>query len=374
MSIPFNKLKKTSASMNYVQACYESGHLHGGGAFTQKCAALLQKQTGTGKAFLTPSCTDALEMMALLLDIQPGDEVIMPSYTFSSSANAVVLRGGVPVFVDIDPKTQNISATAIKSAITNKTKAIMVMHYGGIACAMDDILKMGVPVIEDAAHAYGASYKGRALGTLGQLGAYSFHNTKNISSGEGGALLVNDGSLSKRAEILLEKGTDRINFTRGEVGFYSWRDIGSSFVMSDLSAAFLLGQMESMDAINSARLSVWNAYHEGLASLENAGHLTRPHVPEGCDHNAHLYYILCQSKQAKDTLISAAKSANIGIISHYVPLHSSPAGLRYGRVSGEMTQTDRLADTLLRLPLYPDMTASDIDQVLSIVTKTLKMA
>ncbi len=354
--IPFNKPYMTGKELWYISQAHNKGYLAGDGYFTKQCHAWLEKTTGTKKALLTHSCTAALEMAAILADIQPGDEIIMPSYTFVSTANAFVLRGGVPVFVDIRPDTLNIDETKIESAITKKTKAIVPVHYAGVGCEMDAIMEIAkrynLIVIEDAAQGLMATYKGRPLGTIGHLGAISFHETKNIISGEGGALLINDERFIERAEIIREKGTDRSKFFRGEVDKYTWVDIGSSYLPSDLIAAFLFAQMEEAEAITNRRLSIWQNYHCAFEKLEKDGKLRRPYIPAHCKHNAHMYYLLMQDLKTRNAFIDYMKSAGIQCIFHYVPLHSSPAGLRFGRIEGSMENTEKISDRLVRLPLW----------------------
>jgi dTDP-4-amino-4,6-dideoxygalactose transaminase len=358
-NIPFNKPYMTGRELWYIAQAHTNGHLAGDGMFTKKCHAWLEARTGTLKALLTHSCTAALDMAAMLADIQPGDEVIMPSYTFVSTANAFVLRGGIPVFVDIRPDTLNIDETLIEAAITPRTKAIVPVHYAGVACEMDAIMSIAqrhkLLVIEDAAQAVMSTYKGKPLGTIGHLGAYSFHETKNIISGEGGALLVNDGRFAERAEIIREKGTNRSQFFRGQIDKYSWVDIGSSYLPGEVIAAFLWAQMEEAQSITRNRLDIWHRYHEALAPLEEAGKLRRPIIPEGCQHNAHMYYILLESLKKRTEVIAQLKEQGVHAVFHYVPLHSSPAGKKYGRASGELRHTCDLADRLLRLPLWVDM-------------------
>jgi len=354
--IPFNKPYMTGRELWCIAQAHANGQLSGDGVFTKKCHAWLEERTGSGTALLTHSCTAALEMAAILADIQPGDEVIMPSYTFVSTANAFVLRGGVPVFVDIRPDTLNIDEAKIEDAITPRTKAIVPVHYAGVACEMDAILNIAqqhkLLVIEDAAQGIMSTYKGKPLGALGHMGAYSFHETKNIIAGEGGALLVNDGRFSERAEIIREKGTNRSKFFRGEVDKYTWVDIGSSYLPSELVAAFLLAQMEEADSITARRLKIWQFYHEQFAELEAAGCLRRPVVPAECQHNAHMYYILLPDEPARAQLIARLKSEGIHSVFHYIPLHSSPMGRQVGRVSGSMNVTDDISERLLRLPLW----------------------
>jgi dTDP-4-amino-4,6-dideoxygalactose transaminase len=358
-NIPFNKPYMTGRELWYIAQAHTNGHLAGDGMFTKNCHAWLEARTGAHKALLTHSCTASLDMAAMLADIQPGDEVIMPSYTFVSTANAFVLRGGVPVFVDIRPDTLNIDETLIEAAITPRTRAIVPMHYAGVACEMDTIMSIAqrhkLLVIEDAAQAVMSAYKGKPLGTIGHLGAYSFHETKNIISGEGGALLVNDDRFAERAEIIREKGTNRSQFFRGQIDKYTWVDIGSSYLPGEVIAAFLWAQMEEAQSITERRLDIWRRYHEAMATLEGAGRLRRPVIPEGCQHNAHMYYILLESLEKRTEVIAQLKEQNVHAVFHYVPLHSSPAGKKYGRTSGALTHTDDLADRLLRLPLWLGM-------------------
>ena len=358
-NIPFNKPYMTGRELWYIAQAHTNGHLAGDGMFTKKCHAWLESQSGTHKALLTHSCTASLDMAAMLADIKPGDEVIMPSYTFVSTANAFVLRGGIPVFVDIRPDTLNIDETLIEAAITPRTKAIVPVHYAGVACEMDRIMNIAqrhqLVVIEDAAQAVMSSYKGKPLGAIGHLGAYSFHETKNIISGEGGALLVNDDRFADRAEIIREKGTNRSQFFRGQVDKYTWMDIGSSYLPGEVIAAFLWAQMEEAQKITQRRLDLWRRYHAALAPLENAGRLRRPVIPEGCQHNAHMYYILLESLEKRTRVIAQLKEQGVNAVFHYVPLHTSPAGNKYGRVCGNLAHTDNLADRLLRLPLWIDM-------------------
>ena len=355
-TIPFNKPYMTGKELWYIAQAHANGHLAGDGSFTKQCQNWLEARTGTQKALLTHSCTAALEMAAILADIQPGDEVILPSYTFVSTANAFVLRGAVPVFVDIRPDTLNLDETQIETAITERTKAIVPVHYAGVGCDMDAIMAIArrheLIVIEDAAQGIMSTYKGRPLGSIGHLGTLSFHETKNIISGEGGALLINDPELIQRAEVIREKGTNRSQFFRGQVDKYTWVDIGSSYLPSELIAAFLWAQMEEADAITRRRLALWNVYHQWLEALEKAGKLRRPIIPKECVHNAHMYYILLPSLEARTALITALKRSDIHPVFHYVPLHSAPTGLRLGRTHGELAVTDSIADRLLRLPLW----------------------
>jgi dTDP-4-amino-4,6-dideoxygalactose transaminase len=358
-NIPFNKPYMTGRELWYIAQAHTNGHLAGDGMFTKKCHAWLEARTGAHKALLTHSCTASLDMAAMLADIRPGDEVIMPSYTFVSTANAFVLRGGIPVFVDIRPDTLNIDETLIETAITPRTKAIVPVHYAGVACEMDTIMSIAqrhkLLVIEDAAQAVMSAYKGKPLGAIGHLGAYSFHETKNIISGEGGALLVNDDRFAERAEIIREKGTNRSQFFRGQIDKYTWVDIGSSYLPGEVIAAFLWAQMEEAQSITERRLDIWRRYHEAMAPLEGAGKLRRPIIPKDCQHNAHMYYILLESLEKRTEVIALLKEQNVHAVFHYVPLHNSPAGKKYGRTNGELRHTDDLADRLLRLPLWVGM-------------------
>lgn len=374
--IDFNRPYMTGKELYYIAEAKFGNMLAGDGPFTKRCHQWLEQQTGCAKALLTHSCTAALEMMALLLDIRPGDEVIMPSYTFVSTANAFVLRGGVPVFVDIRADTLNIDERLIEAAITPRTKAIVPVHYAGVGCEMDTILAVakrhGLRVVEDAAQGMMATYKGRALGSIGDLGALSFHETKNVISGEGGALLVNDAALAIRAEIIREKGTDRSRFFRGEVDKYTWQEVGSSFLPGELIAAFLWAQLENAQEITRNRLHVWDRYHAALAPLEAQGLLRRPVVPPECGHNAHMYYVLLAPGIDRQSVLRALKSEDIHSVFHYVPLHSSPAGQRYGRVHGSMEVTDRSSEALVRLPLWVGLTAEDQDRIVGVLRGALR--
>ena len=356
MNIPFNKPYMTGKELWYIAQAHGRGHLAGDGTFTKRCHAWLEENAGTGKALLTHSCTAALEMAAMLADLEPGDEVIMPSYTFVSTANAFVLRGAVPVFVDIRPDTLNLDETLIEAAITDRTRAIVAVHYAGVACEMDTILAIarrhGLLVIEDAAQGMMATYKGRALGSIGQLGTLSFHETKNIISGEGGALLVNDPAMQERAEVIREKGTNRSQFFRGEVDKYTWVEAGSSYLPGEIIAAFLWAQMEEAEAITQRRLAIWREYHQWLETLETEGRLRRPVIPRECGHNAHMYYILLPDADTRTRLISELKGQGIHSVFHYIPLHSAPAGRRFARAAGPLPVTDDLSERLLRLPLW----------------------
>ena len=362
--IPFNKPYLTGRELECIADAHTRGQLAGDGHFTRQCNAWLEQNTGCLKALLTHSCTAALEMAAILAGIRPGDEVIMPSYTFVSTANAFVLRGGVPVFVDIRPDTLNIDERLIEAAITPRTKAIVPVHYAGVGCEMDTIMNIahrhGLMVIEDAAQGLMASYHGRALGSFGDLGCLSFHETKNLISGEGGALLINNHELAERAEIIREKGTNRSQFFRGQVDKYTWVDIGSSYLPGEIIAAFLWAQLEEAHSITVRRLEIWNDYHTAFAELENVGRLRRPIVSDDCYHNAHMYYLLLQDLEDRARFIDQMKAQGVNCVFHYVPLHSAPAGIKYARVNGTMAVTEDLSERLVRLPLYHNLEDEDI--------------
>ena len=369
--IPFNVPPCTGNEMKYIGEAVASHKICGDGQFTKKCSAWMEERFGAHKVLLTTSGTTALDMASLLCELQPGDEVILPSFTFSSTANAFVNYGAKLVFVDIRPDTMNIDETKIEAAITDRTKAIVVMHYAGVACEMDTIMaiarKHRLLVIEDAAQAVMSSYKGKALGTIGDFGCYSFHETKNYSMGEGGAILINTPEYVERAEILREKGTDRARFFRGQVDKYTWVDLGDSFLPSELNAAYLWAQLEMADEINEDRLSSWKSYYDAFADLEKKGLVTLPAVPEGCVHNAHMFYLKCRDLEERTALIAFLKARDILAVFHYVPLHSAPAGLRFGRFSGEDVYTTRESDRLVRLPLYYGLTADDQAKVIRAV-------
>jgi dTDP-4-amino-4,6-dideoxygalactose transaminase len=369
--IAFNVPTPVGEEFDYIRAAIEKQHVSGNGTFTQACQAFLEKQLGGGKVLLTHSCTAALEMSALLANIGPGDEVIMPSYTFSSTANAFVLRGAVPVFIDIRLDTLNIDETLIEQAIGPRTRAICVVHYAGVSAAMDQICEIarrhGLVVIEDAAQGLFSNYRKRPLGTLGTFGAFSFHETKNIISGEGGALIVNDPEHFERAETIWEKGTNRAQFKRGEVSKYTWVDLGSSFLPSDMIAAFLLSQLQKGDAITQRRLDRWHRYHAAFEELAARGVVQRPHIPAECDANGHIYYLLARDEAARDRALRYLQAAGVNAIIHYVPLHSAPAGLRFGRVSGPMTNTASVAARLLRLPIHSQLDDSQLAHTIAAV-------
>ncbi len=373
--IPFNRPCLVGKEFEYMKAALEGGHLSGNGPFTKRCSQWLEQNTGCVKALVTHSCTAALEMAALLLDVEPGDEVIMPSFAFVSTANAFVLRGATPVFVDVRPDTLTIDPALAGRAITARTKAIVALHYAGVACDMDALADVAAPnrisIVEDAAQAILASYRGKPLGGIGTFGALSFHETKNVISGEGGALLVNDPRFAERAEVLWEKGTNRNQFFRGEVDKYTWVDLGSSFLPSELISAFLQAQLESARELTSRRLRLWRTYHDAFEGLEAAGQLRRPIVPDACAHNAHSYYLLTTDGVVRSKLLSALREAGIGAVFHYVPLHSSPAGQRYGRATGSFAVTDDVAARLIRLPLWPGLSVEQMDTVIDGVHRAL---
>lgn len=356
MIVPFNTPYMTGKEISYIGDAHANNMLAGDGPFTKQCHKWLEKNTLTCKALLTHSCTAALEMAALLLDIRPGDEVIMPSYTFVSTANAFVLRGGVPVFVDIRADTLNIDERLIEPAITPKTRAIVPVHYAGVACEMDTIMdiarRYGLSVVEDAAQGVMSTYKGRALGSIGDFGCYSFHETKNVISGEGGALLINNSKYVERAEIIREKGTNRSQFFRGQVDKYTWVDAGSSYLPGEIVAAFLWAQLQEADSITSKRMSVWTSYHEAFADLEAQGCLSRPKLMDGCQHNAHMYYLLLSNLEERTSFIAAMKEQHVHCVFHYVPLHSATYGIQAGRSVGMLPLTVNLSDRLVRLPLW----------------------
>ena len=373
--IPFNHPFATGDEFSCISAAIDNLHLSGNGPFSDLCAQWLEESLGCERALLTSSCTSALEMAMLLADIGPGDEVIMPSFTFVTTASSVALRGGVPVFVDIREDTLNLDERLVEAAITPRTRAVMPVHYAGVACAMEGISRIArrheLAVIEDAAQGISASYRGRQLGTIGDLGCISFHETKNLICGEGGALLVNRPDLVERAEVIQEKGTDRARFLRGQIDRYTWVDLGSSFLMSEISAAFLWAQMQHAQEILTRRMAIWEAYHERLAALEAAEVLQRPTIPVDRYHNAHMYYILLEDRATRDRLIEALAEQNIHALFHYIPLHSAPAGERFGRAADELAVTDRMSERLLRLPLWVQMSESDVDRVCRAIEQTL---
>lgn len=364
--IPFNKPPYVGTEPEYMMKAISNRKICGDGEFTKKCNTWIEEKTGTSKALLTTSCTQALEMAALLTDIEPGDEVIMPSFTFVSTANAFVMRGARIVFVDIRPDTQNIDEKLIENAITDKTKAIVPVHYAGVGCEMDTILEIGrkhsIRVVEDAAQGVMSTYKGRGLGSLGDFGCYSFHETKNYSMGEGGAILIRNEADIERAEIVREKGTDRSRFLRGQVDKYTWVDCGSSYLPSDINAAYLWAQLEEADKINQDRLASWNMYYERLKPLEEKGILQLPYIPAECEHNAHMFYIKTGGLEERTALTAYLKDAGVGSAFHYVPLHSAPAGDRFGVMAGEDRYTTNTYERLLRLPMYYGLTEEEIEK------------
>ena len=369
--IRFNVPPYVGKETEYMKAAIDSHKICGDGEFTKRCNAWIEEHTGTAKALLTTSGTQALEMAALLSDIQPGDEVILPSYTFVSTANAFVLRGAKLVFVDIRPDTMNIDEKLIEDAITDKTRAIVPVHYAGVGCEMDTIMDIAkrhnLVVVEDAAQGVNAFYKGRALGSIGDYGCFSFHETKNYSMGEGGAILINRPEQIEDAEIIREKGTDRSRFFRGQVDKYTWVNIGSSFLPSDINAAYLMAQLEMADEINENRLQSWTRYNEGLQDLAQEGVIELPYIPKECAHNAHMFYIKTKDMEERKALISYLKERDIAAVFHYVPLHSAPAGLRFGRSHGEDRYTTKESERLLRLPMYYNLSESDQQKVIDAV-------
>ncbi|MBK4727818.1 dTDP-4-amino-4,6-dideoxygalactose transaminase [Pantoea agglomerans] len=368
--IPFNAPPVVGTELEYMQSAMGSGKLCGDGGFTRRCQQWMEQRFGSRKVLLTPSCTASLEMAAILIDIQPGDEVIMPSYTFVSTANAFVLRGATIVFVDVRPDTMNIDERLIEAAITDKTKAIVPVHYAGVACEMDTIMALAKKhqlwVVEDAAQGVMSTYKGRALGSIGHIGCFSFHETKNYTAGgEGGATLVNDASLVERAEIIREKGTNRSQFFRGQVDKYTWRDIGSSYLMADLQAAYLWAQLEAAERINQQRLRLWQTYYDALQPLVARGRIELASIPADCEHNAHMFYLKLRDHNDRSALIAWLKEAEIMAVFHYIPLHSSPAGQRFGRFHGEDHFTQTESDRLLRLPLFYNLSDNNQKTVIN---------
>lgn len=365
--IRFNVPPYTGREVEYMQKAIENQHICGDGEFTKKCSAYLEKLTGTRKCLLTTSCTHALEMAALLCDIKEGDEVILPSYTFVSTADAFVLRGATPVFVDIRPDTMNIDETLIEAAITERTKVIAVVHYAGVACEMDTIMDIArrhhLLVVEDAAQAIMCSYKGKPLGTIGDFGCFSFHETKNFSMGEGGALLIRDAKYIEAAEILREKGTDRSKYFRGQVDKYRWMNYGSSYLPSEMNAAYLYAQLEMADKINQTRLERWKQYYELLSPLQEAGKIELPVIPEGCVQSGHMFYMKTKDQEERARLIAFMKENDILTVFHYVPLHSAPAGLKFGRFHGEDIYTTKESERLLRLPMFYQLTREQVELI-----------
>lgn len=374
--ISFNVPPYCGKEDEYVIQAIRNHKICGDGEFTKKCSKWIEEKTGSPKVLLTTSCTHATEMAALLSEIQPGDEVIMPSYTFVSTADAFVLRGAKAVFVDIRPDTMNIDETKIEAAITKKTKAIVPVHYAGVACEMDTIMdiarRYNLLVIEDAAQGVMSTYKGKALGTIGDYGCYSFHETKNYSMGEGGALLIKNEDMIENAEILREKGTNRSKFFRGQIDKYTWVNYGSSYLPSELNAAYLWGELEMADEINENRLKSWNHYYQGLQHLAEKGRIELPVVPEGCVHNAHMFYIKAKDLEERTRLISYMKENGVGCVFHYIPLHSAPAGRKFGRFHGEDEYTTKESERLMRLPMYYGLKSEEIDYVIECLEKFYK--
>ncbi|MCR4895708.1 MAG: dTDP-4-amino-4,6-dideoxygalactose transaminase [Lachnospiraceae bacterium] len=365
--IRFNVPPYVETAAGYIQECIRNEKICGDGAYTAKCTKWLEEKTSAGKVLLTTSCTHATDLAALLCDLKPGDEVILPSFTFVSTANSFVLRGAVPVFVDIRPDTMNIDEKLIEAAITEKTRVIAPVHYAGVSCEMDTILDIAkrhnLLVVEDAAQGVMSTYKGKALGTMGDFGAFSFHETKNYSMGEGGALLIKDPAMAEEAEIIREKGTDRSKFYRGQVDKYTWVNYGSSYLPSDMNAAYLYAQLEVADRINDQRLSSWNRYYRNLQPLADAGKIELPHVPAECVHNAHMFYIKAKDITERTALIGHLKENEIMAVFHYIPLHSSPAGKHFGRFHGEDVYTTKESERLLRLPMYYGLEPETVDRI-----------
>ena len=369
--ISFNKPPSVGEEIKYIEEAVKAQKICGDGQFTKKCNKWFEDKTGAAKVLLTTSCTHATELAALLLDIQPGDEVIMPAYTFVSTADAFVLRGATAVFVDINPKTMNIDENLIEDAITEKTKAIVPVHYAGVSCEMDKIMeiakKHNLYVVEDAAQGVMSTYKGKALGTIGDYGCYSFHETKNYSMGEGGALLIRDGKNAELAEIIREKGTNRSKFFRGQIDKYTWVEAGSSYLPSDMNAAYLWAQLQKADEINENRLQSWNRYYEGLKDLEEAGKIELPYIPEYCEHNAHMFYIKAKDLEERSALISYLKENGVTAVFHYIPLHTAPAGKEYGRFHGEDKYTTKESERIIRLPMYYELDEQDAEKVMDLI-------
>lgn len=367
--ISFNVPPVVGSEVKYIEKAIKNRKICGDGEFTKECTGWLENKTGTSKALLTTSCTHATEMAALLCEIQPGDEVIMPSYTFVSTADAFVLRGATAVFVDIRPDTMNIDENLIEDAITDKTKAICPVHYAGVSCEMDKIMeiaeKYNLKVVEDAAQGIMSSYKGKPLGTIGDYGCFSFHETKNYSMGEGGALLIKDPKMAEEAEIIREKGTNRSKFFRGQIDKYTWVNVGSSYLPSELNAAYLWAQLEKADEINNYRLDLWNQYYEQLKPLTEEGLIELPTIPEGCVHNAHMFYIKAKNLEERTKLISFLKENEILAVFHYIPLHTAPAGMKFGRFSGEDRYTTKESERIMRLPMYYGLKKEEVEYICS---------
>lgn len=373
--IPFNRPYMTGKELPMISQAHANGHLSGDGPFTKQCHQWLKEATGAKAALLTHSCTGALEMAALLLDLKPGDEIIMPSFTFVSTANAFALRGAVPVFIDVRQDTLNIDEALIEAAITPRTRAVCVVHYAGVACEMDVIMDIakrhGLAVIEDAAQAIMSTYKGRPLGTIGDLGAFSFHETKNVIAGEGGSLLCRDSQFAERAEIIREKGTNRSRFFRGQVDKYTWVDSGSSYLPGEITAAFLYAQLQESESITNRRLEIWHRYHAWALSHEEGEKLQRPTVPEHCAHNAHMYQILLPGLESRTSFIASMKERGVQCVFHYIPLHSSPAGRKLGRQGSDMSVTNSISDQIVRMPLWLGV-EDHLDAIFAAADETLR--
>lgn len=369
--IPFNTPTYTPKTLDYIKDVFAEKHASGDGKYTKKVHNWFKKQLDCKQALLVHSGTAALEMAAILADLKPDDEVIMPSYTFCSTANAFVLQGAIPVFIDIRPDTLNIDETKIEEAITDKTKAIVVVHYAGVACEMDVIMDIAkrhnLLVIEDAAQAFDSFYKGRSLGIIGDMGCFSFHETKNIMSGEGGLFVTNNEKLAERAEIIREKGTNRSKFFRGQVDKYTWVDKGSSYLPSDIIAAYLYSILEISDQIQTKRISVWQKYYKAFEALETQGYIRRPIIPESCTNNGHMFYLLLNDLQTRTEFIAHLKNHNIYAPFHYIPLHSAPAGENYCKTNGDLIVTDKVSDTLVRLPMFYDITNEEQEKVITTI-------
>lgn len=375
--IPYNKPHLTGGEFTLVKEAIEQGHLAGDGSYTKSCQEAIEEFCDSDFVLITNSCTAALETAAILADILPGDEVIMPSYTFSSTANAVVLRGGVPVFIDIRDDTLNMDQNLLETALTKNTKAIMPVHYAGVACEMDTVMQFSdeyrLLVIEDAAQGFLSSYKGKALGTIGDFGCLSFHETKNIIAGEGGALLLKDKNKKLQAEIIREKGTDRSQFIRGEIDKYTWNSVGSSYLPSEIVSAFLFAQLKHAKAITQKRLEIWNFYFKACKPLEESGFLSLPFIPKNCTHNAHIFYVILDERFERPQIISKLRELGVQTVSHYTPLHSAPAGRKYGRTPGSMQKTINASKQIIRLPLWVGMTMQQQERVIECLTLSVKI-
>jgi dTDP-4-amino-4,6-dideoxygalactose transaminase len=373
--IPFNRPRLLGAEHEYIDEALASGKLSGNGQFAQRCARHLEERLGARRALITPSCTAALEMAAILCDLHPGDEVIMPSFTFVSTANAFALRGAIPVFADVRPDTLNIDPDLIEADITERTRALVIVHYGGIACDMDRIMDIakrhGLMVVEDAAHSLPGMWHDHQLGAIGHLSTFSFHETKNVHCGEGGALVVNDKDLVARAEIVQEKGTNRAQFFRGQVDKYTWQDIGSSYLLSEVAAAFLWAQLEHLDEVTAERRAIWTHYHDAFSQLELDGLARRPVVPPECSHSGHLYYLLLPEPDQRDGFIDALRARGVHAVFHYVPLHSSPAGLKHGRSADRLPVTEDASARLVRMPIWSGLGSHQVDRVIDAVYEAI---